>query len=138
MSKLWDDGDTVIGNRLRQAREETHLTRDQAAEMVGIDRVSVWRYETGKRERIPIGILARLADLYGKSVDWFLEDLGSPGVEPHSEAEDLDLLRNEASLTLKGVQNKLSGEAIRSIADYIRFVHDREDRGERFERGGDR
>ena len=127
----------MIGNRLRQAREEAHLTGDLASERVGIDRVSLWRYETGRRKRIPIGILARLADLYGKSVDWFLEDLSDLGVGPHSRAEDLDLVRNEASLTLRGVQNNLSGEAIRSIADYIRFVHDREDRGE-FERGGTR
>ena len=51
--------------------------------------------------------------------------------------EDRELVLSEASEALRKAQSRLSDEAIRSIADYIRFVTDREER-ERLEGRGPR
>ncbi len=61
----------TVAQRLRAARERTGLTQDKAAEAVGIHRVQLSYYETGKRE-IDISTLARLAALYGYTVGYFL------------------------------------------------------------------
>ena len=51
----------------------------------------------------------------------------NPPPTPDLEA-DRELLMNEVDLAFRAVSNELSDEAIRSIADYIRFVHEREER----------
>ena len=67
-------------------------------------------------------------------MEWFLgeetepEDLPpDPKLDPEYQA-DLELVMNEASLALRQVSDRLSPEAIKSIADYIRFVDEREER----------
>ena len=84
------------------------------------------------------GLLAlnMLATIYNKPVEWFFGE-GDDESEGSSIDADRELIINEASLALRSTGKDLSDEAIRSIADYIRFVHAREERErrERQERG---
>ena len=63
-------------------------------------------------------------------MEWFFgegdDDSGGFSIEA-----DRELIMNEASLALRSTSKELSDEAIRSIADYIRFVHAREERERR-------
>ena len=74
--------------------------------------------------------LNMLATIYGKPVEWFFgegdDDSGGSSIEA-----DRELIMNEASLALRSTSKELSDEAIRSIADYIRFVYAREERERR-------
>ncbi len=73
-------------------------------------------------------MLFALANLYAKPVEWFFSaEIPEPTADPDLEA-DRELLMNEVDLAFRAVSNELSDEAIRSIADYIRFVHEREER----------
>lgn len=63
----------LVGERLRRARESAGLTQQQAASIVGITREELSYHENGRRE-ISLGRLARLANLYGYTVDYFLRD----------------------------------------------------------------
>ena len=57
---------------------EAGLTLDQAAEMVGVDLNTIWRYEADKFK--PSGpAFAMLCQAYGNPAVWFQEDSGSPG-----------------------------------------------------------
>ena len=75
--------------------------------------------------------------MYGRSVEWFYgeEEEDQPALLTEEEraeiAADWDLIMNEASLALRSASPHLSDEAIRSIASYIRFVHEREEREQR-------
>ena len=119
-----------LPSRLRLARQEANLTQQRAAELAGVEPISVWRYENGQREPSASTVHA-LASLYGKPVEWFFEEDTDP--EPDFEA-DMELVMNEASLALRQVSDQLSPEAIRSIASFIRFVHENEEK----EREGER
>lgn len=82
---------TLIGSvaqRLRAARERTGLTQDKAAQAVGIHRVQLCHYENGKRE-IDISTLARLAALYGYTLDHFLAGAEEEQVSVAFRAEDV-------------------------------------------------
>lgn len=58
-----------IGNRLKELRNI--LTQKDFAKKIGIPLVTYQKYESG--ERMPPGpILERVAELYGKTVDWLL------------------------------------------------------------------
>ena len=72
-------------NRLKQARLRAGLTLQQAAEAVGTDLNSIWRYEAGRHR--PSGpALHALANLYNKPVEWFF----GGQEEPQAHAEHLD------------------------------------------------
>ena len=55
---------------LRLARQEAGFTQAQAAEMVGVNRNTIVRYENGTSRPSP-KTLAKLAEIYGKTPRWF-------------------------------------------------------------------
>ena len=89
----------------------------------------IYMYEAGQRNPSTLA-LKGLAALYGKSVEWFYGE-GDDDSEGSSIEADRELMMNEASLALRSTGKELSDEAIKSIADYIRFVHAREERERR-------
>ena len=122
----------ILGDRLREARIRTGLTLEKAAESIGVKLNTVWRYEKGEiRPSEPV--LRLCSQVYNRPVEWFYgEDVSEEPVPDQSPIEaDRELVMNEASVALHSLERELSDEAIKSIADYIRFVHEREDRERR-------
>ena len=117
---------TVVPSRLSLARREAGLTQEESAEQAGLTRVTIARYETGHRAPSELA-LNMLATLYSKPVEWFYGDSEEDSEQSSIEA-DRELVMNEASLALRSTGKELSDEAIRSIADFIRFVHEKERR----------
>ena len=65
---------TILGRRLREARENRRLTQEQAAQTIGISRTALVHIESGKRSLSTLE-LSELAKLYHRSVaDFFAED----------------------------------------------------------------
>jgi transcriptional regulator with XRE-family HTH domain len=61
-----------VAARLREAREKSGLTQEQVARLLGTTNVQVSYWETGKRQ-IDLASLSRIADVYGYSMSWFLD-----------------------------------------------------------------
>ena len=121
-----DDATSRLPARLKQARLYRGMTLEAVAEALESSFTTIWRYEAGQRR--PSGpTLYALADLYGKTVEWFFGD-GEEASEQSPIEADRELVMNEASLALRSTGKELSDEAIRSIADFIRFVHEKERR----------
>lgn len=51
-----------IGQRIKQRRKELGLSADKLAEMLGKNRATVYRYENGEIENLPLDILKPIAD----------------------------------------------------------------------------
>ena len=115
-----------LGERLREGRRRAGLRQEQVAEAIGSHPVTVSKYERGVQDP-STELLSAMARLYQVSLDWLLGN-DQPAVDPDYEA-DLELVMNEASLALRQVSDRLSPAAIKSIADYIRFV-DQQERAE--------
>ena len=60
-----------LGDRLRIARDESGLSQQAVAELVGVSWMTVYRWEHGLRT-IAAEKLTHLGEIYGKSVRWFL------------------------------------------------------------------
>ena len=50
-----------IGDRIRQRRKELGMSAEELAERIGKDRATVYRYETGDIENLPISIIEPIA-----------------------------------------------------------------------------
>ena len=57
--------------RIRDLREDRDLKQDDLAKLLNCTQACYSNYENGKRE-IPPGVLEKLADFYGVSVDYLL------------------------------------------------------------------
>jgi Zn-dependent peptidase ImmA (M78 family)/transcriptional regulator with XRE-family HTH domain len=63
---------TALARRLKAARGEAGLTQEQVADYLGIRRPAIPEIEAGKRA-VKSTELVRLAELYGKSIRWFVQ-----------------------------------------------------------------
>ncbi len=61
----------ILGERLKKLRLENHLQQDQVARLVGVERSTVSLWENDLRQP-SCGILVRLANVYGVTVDYLL------------------------------------------------------------------
>lgn len=63
-----------VPTRIRSARVEAGLTREQMAPKVGVTLRTLARWENGETERISFASLQRVANATGKHVSWFFGD----------------------------------------------------------------
>lgn len=61
-----------IGKRLQYARRQSGYTQDEVEKLLGINRVLISNIENGK-SKIDSIMLKNFADLYGFSIEYFLE-----------------------------------------------------------------
>ncbi len=127
-----DDDDARLGERLRQARREKRMTLDTVANALDSSSPTISRYEEGE-QRPSEPILHALANLYDRSVEWLLgeEDSGFPPLTPEEIKTNRELVMSVPNLALRATTENLSDEAMADIADYIRFVDEREERRRR-------
>lgn len=64
-------GDIMYKNRLRDLREDKDLKQKDLAEYLQVHQTTYSDYELGNLN-IPVGVLHKLADFYGTSVDYLL------------------------------------------------------------------
>lgn len=57
----------TIGDRIRSRRQELGFSVDELATRLGKNRATVYRYENGDIENLPVGILEPLASALGTS-----------------------------------------------------------------------
>jgi Zn-dependent peptidase ImmA (M78 family)/transcriptional regulator with XRE-family HTH domain len=80
----------TLGRRLREARDDVHITQQHAAETIDAPRTAVTQIEAGNRSVSTLE-LARLAALYRRPVAWFLREVDA------DEAEDLFVVLHRSS-----------------------------------------
>lgn len=61
----------ILGERLKELREDKNLTQKQIAEKLNINSVTYLHYEKSQREP-PLSLLADMAKYYGVTVDYLL------------------------------------------------------------------
>ena len=61
----------IVAQKLRELRQEKHLTQEQVAKIIGVSRVVYNRYEKDQRE-IPLELLCKLAEFYAVTLDYLV------------------------------------------------------------------
>ena len=90
-----------IGRRLRLARESRQITQERAGAVLGLQRSAISLMESGQRQ-ISTLELTRLADLYGRSVGWFV----NPNIPVEQEDPVVALFRADPGLQSEVVQKQ--------------------------------
>ena len=100
---------SILGDRLRQLREEGGLLQRELAESLDLSRVAITQYEQGRR--VPeVDILTKIADFFMVSVDYLLgrtdvrimcATTHQPETTTQSNKQSADILPNGAQQCLK-------------------------------------
>ena len=63
----------TIGQRIKQRRKELGITADELGSRLGVHRTTVFRYESGYIEKLPIDILELIAKELQTTPDYFFD-----------------------------------------------------------------
>ena len=67
-----------IGNRIKARRKELGLTADELGQLTGKDRATIYRYENGDIEHLPLEVLHPLADALETTPDYLMGTESKP------------------------------------------------------------
>lgn len=94
----------ILAQRISALREEAKVTRQKAADDLGVTRAALEFYEKGKRTP-DVGMIARLAEYYGVSADYLLgvvdfrnPENEKPVTELHLSEKAVELLKKPDNL----------------------------------------
>ena len=77
-----------VGHRMKQRRKELKLSADVVAEKIGVNRSTVFRYEKGDIEKLPIEILEPLSEILQTTPQYLMGWDNNPDIMPiYSELE---------------------------------------------------
>ena len=103
----------ITGKRIKQRRKELGLSADAVAKKIGKDRATLYRYENGDIENLPLSLLPLLADILDTSQAYLMgwEDSSTPQNSPQSNNKSeqdrksalLDSINN-----IIGIENAIS------------------------------
>lgn len=62
---------------IRDQREDHDLSQTKLARLLGMSQTGYSKYETGEND-IPTAVLIKLADFYGVSIDYLLDQTDDP------------------------------------------------------------
>ena len=86
-----------LSERLKRLRQSMHLSQEQLARLLGVDRSTISSYESNVRQP-PLDTLSRIADVFGVSTDYLLGRTSTLTFDTFDlTGEDTALLYNMAS-----------------------------------------
>jgi transcriptional regulator with XRE-family HTH domain len=65
-----------IGLKIRNKRIELNISQEKLSEILDVEYVQIWRYETGK-VKIPIDYLVKISTFFNINIGYFFTDLTS-------------------------------------------------------------
>lgn len=107
---------TTLGERLRQRRDQLHITQEALATEIGKDQKQVWQYETN-RTQPSASVLADLAQALQTTTDYLL---GLTDVVDRSLRGQGDLNENERQLL--ELYRRKSPEKQKQVFDIVRVL----------------
>ena len=111
----------MFADRLKRLRKEHGYTQESLAAVIGVERSSVGKYE-GKSGVIPSNdVLARIADLFGVSIDYLLERENRNQISPANQTFPPNILPvQRRKIPILG--NVAAGEPIFADEEHEEYV----------------
>lgn len=94
-----------VSRRLRDARDESGLTREQVAEILRVHRNTIDNWENPKRHSLPFDRLHEIGELYGVTKGWLLNG------DDDEQQRQYDLLHEELREIRQMLDRIMRGES---------------------------
>ena len=124
-----------IGQRIRARRTELNMSMEQLAQRLGVNRSTVFRYETGEIEKMPIDVIKPIAKALNTTpafiMGWDEEELDAVASSHEDSLQDLgsvdkaindELLVFAESWMQEVGEIHFNDEEYKQITNYAKFV----------------
>lgn len=102
----------MFGMRLKELRKKKRITQEQLAQIIGVERSSIGKYE-GKGQVIPSDdVKTKIAEYFDVSIDYLLGRTDTPNEKPTAVGDGLD---QELIDLLSG----LSPQEVQRVRDFV-------------------
>ena len=110
-----------IGERIRITRLQQGLTIDALADRLGKNRTTIYRYENGDIENLPLGILDSLAEALNTTPAYLMG--WSESDDKHIEDPDTGLKMKHVKMWREALKDYvLTEEESKKILEYAKFL----------------
>lgn len=118
----------TTGKRIKLKREELDLTLEDLAKKLGVNRSTVYRYECGAIEKMPISILRPIADALGVTPAYLMgwDDVDDV-MTVQKEATEYQIMVEKYAIEL--IEKRLTEKQLKylmKIADFMKEQGDEE------------
>lgn len=93
----------VFGGRMKRVREEKNLTLEEIAQIIGLSKGTVSRYENGEIENIPLGRVEEIANILDVSPEWLIcwSDNRHRGIEEDADLKYIKVMQSAKKSGIK-------------------------------------
>ena len=116
-----------IGNRIKNRRKELKMNADELAQRIGKDRSTIYRYEKGDIENLPIDLLEPLAKALETTpqhlMGWDHEQIDALSEIEKDKNEYIDAMEQEMKLLMEEFgELQLTKEEMQEVFDYAKYI----------------
>lgn len=98
---------STIGRRIKERRKELGLSAGDLAQRIGKSKATVFRYENGEIEKLPIDVAKPIAEALGITLATLLGWEDNAVVIPYEQAQEtLNIVLSEDEIELLDLYNK--------------------------------
>lgn len=113
-----------IGKRIKERRQALKMSVDELSEIVGKDRATIYRYESGDIENLSIGVLEPIAKALDTTPAYLMgwdKDLSSETKKDNSEIASLIIRLRTDRLFLEAVKkiDELDSKRMQSLLAFL-------------------
>ena len=112
--------------RIKELREQKGLSQEQLAKIIGVDRTTIVKYETGASR--PTRYLKRIAHFFDVTTDYLLGNDLQPKkgryyyLDPETARIANEMKENPGRRVLFDATKNLSPEKIKQVQDFVNFI----------------
>ena len=110
-----------IGARIKQAREGKEMSQEELGNLLGLNKSSIQRYESGQVQRIKLPILENMARILGVNPNWLVMKTDDP--TPNHETTNISYVMSSRNIynipVFESVSAGFGAYASSEIVDYI-------------------
>ena len=92
---------SITGQRIKERRKQLALSADDVADLLGVSRSTIFRYESGHIEKVPANVLERLAEILN-TTPAYLMGWKDDSISPH-HTEDYTRWQKDSSDKTNGI-----------------------------------
>ena len=108
------EGIIVLNNKLKELRKSKKITQEELAEIIGVERSSIGKYESPTKPITPSpDVLLRIANYFGVSTDYLLGN--------EENKSNLDEQLSGIEFALYGEIHDLTDDEKQDILSYVKF-----------------
>lgn len=119
----------TTGQRMNERRKQLGISADTLAEKLGVSRSTIFRYESGAIEKMPIDIIKPIAAALHTTVEYLLGmDVPMQSQISDSTQNTIDVSEDEFTYAMYNEGKDLTPEQKQSVLDMVRFLKSQNDK----------